>query len=112
MALRRAREQQQQVDAGGGQAASQTTGRRQVEFSDRGGTSEERRSRDAYLGMTALLGCRDRPRGETAAAEPAAEGLHGPPTALRITQPKSARAGAAFLPTASAPLTASISHSA
>ncbi len=41
MALRRAREQQQQVDAGGGQAASQTTGRRQVEFSDRGGTSEE-----------------------------------------------------------------------
>src|SRR5258705_6469914 len=41
MALRRAREQQQKVDAGGGQAASQTTGRRQVEFSDRGGTSEE-----------------------------------------------------------------------
>jgi hypothetical protein len=41
MGLRRAREQQQQVDAGGGQAASQTPGRRQVEFSDRGGTSEE-----------------------------------------------------------------------
>jgi hypothetical protein len=41
MALRRAREQQQQVDAGGGQVASQTTGRQQIEFSDRGGTSED-----------------------------------------------------------------------
>ena len=39
--LRGAREQQRQVDAGGGQAASQTTGRRQIECFDRGGTSEE-----------------------------------------------------------------------
>src|SRR5260370_40343174 len=92
MALRRARAQRQQVDAGGGQAASQTTGRREVEFSDRGGTSEECRSRDAYLGMTALLGCRDRTRGETAAAELVAEGLDVAPTALDITQVKSAEA--------------------
>jgi hypothetical protein len=56
MALRRAREQQQ-VDAGGGQAASQTTGRRQVEFSDRGGTSEEclASSRDAAKARAILL---------------------------------------------------------
>src|SRR5258706_15852364 len=41
--LRGAREQQRQVDAGGGQAGSQITGRRQIEFFDRGGTSEEGR---------------------------------------------------------------------
>ena len=43
MALRRAREQQQQMDAGGGQAASRTRGRRQVQFLGGGGTSEKRR---------------------------------------------------------------------
>jgi hypothetical protein len=36
-------EQQQKVDAGPGQAAPRTSGRRQVEFLDRGGASQEHR---------------------------------------------------------------------
>jgi hypothetical protein len=50
--LRCAREQQQQVDARIGQAASRTPGRWQVDFFDRGGISEKRRGRprtDRYL---------------------------------------------------------------
>jgi NAD(P)-dependent dehydrogenase (short-subunit alcohol dehydrogenase family) len=43
-------------------------------------------------GMTVLLGCRDRTRGETAAAELVAEGLDVAPTALDVTQVTSAEA--------------------